>query len=453
MDYDPFDGYDEYGVYDDVGVINLCHRCGKAIKKNPTYCNNCHDAVYCSSKCMKDDKKSHMSTCGIGGGGMFGGGMQGGRSSNNKSTGYGGDKGDQRKRTAGKKQAMKRETKAWKDWNAQLKTFLKQKKQGNDDVSSEILNTLKQVLRCQAPEWWWKQPQRSLYITALRVCVVLTKAYPKAWGDPEDEQSAIAALEQLSQTSSLLVKQLGKENPDKDSTTTTDATTWISQQLKTPCRNANEKDSSIPIGVLKIRDEAVAVIKTVIEAPECSMVDSTEFYRQKLRPLAFQTVESFDNPQHFYSAGGGHERSPYGGAGYMSFSYGKKTKATSKKPSDSGIKSSAAVLWKELSTYPTALPIEYGSSIFVRASENELDKLRVLIIGPEDTPYANGCFVFDLSLGNDYPNAPPKVQFLTTSSFMSPANTLANKNIRFNPNLYECGKVCLSLLGTWSGPR
>ncbi len=27
-----------------------------------------------------------------------------------------------------------------------------------------------------------------------------------------------------------------------------------------------------------------------------------------------------------------------------------------------------------------------------------------------------------------------------------------NHNVRFNPNLYKCGKVCLSILGTWSGP-
>lgn len=25
--------------------------------------------------------------------------------------------------------------------------------------------------------------------------------------------------------------------------------------------------------------------------------------------------------------------------------------------------------------------------------------------------------------------------------------------MRFNPNLYNCGKVCLSLLGTWSGAK
>jgi hypothetical protein len=41
------------------------------------------------------------------------------------------------------------------------------------------------------------------------------------------------------------------------------------------------------------------------------------------------------------------------------------------------------------------------------------------------------------------PSAPHRqVQFLTTGG----------GQVRFNPNLYNCGKVCLSLLGTWSGP-
>ena len=38
---------------------------------------------------------------------------------------------------------------------------------------------------------------------------------------------------------------------------------------------------------------------------------------------------------------------------------------------------------------------------------------------------------------------PPKVTFLTTG----------NGSVRFNPNLYADGKVCLSLLGTYEGPR
>lgn len=42
----------------------------------------------------------------------------------------------------------------------------------------------------------------------------------------------------------------------------------------------------------------------------------------------------------------------------------------------------------------------------------------------------------------DYPQVPPSVHFLTTGG----------GKVRFNPNLYNTGKICLSLLGTWSGP-
>ncbi|KAE8746697.1 hypothetical protein FOCC_FOCC006560 [Frankliniella occidentalis] len=31
--------------------------------------------------------------------------------------------------------------------------------------------------------------------------------------------------------------------------------------------------------------------------------------------------------------------------------------------------------------------------------------------------------------------------------------TTAAGHVRFNPNLYKCGKVCLGLLGTWAGPE
>lgn len=44
----------------------------------------------------------------------------------------------------------------------------------------------------------------------------------------------------------------------------------------------------------------------------------------------------------------------------------------------------------------------------------------------------------DLRLPSDYPDTCPTVNFLTTGG----------GQVRFNPNLYNCGKVCLSLLGT-----
>lgn len=97
---------------------------------------------------------------------------------------------------------------------------------------------------------------------------------------------------------------------------------------------------------------------------------------------------------------------------------------------------------KEMSSLTSSLPVEMGSAIFVRCDETRYDVLKALIIGPEDTPYAHGCFEFDLMLPPTYPMQPPRVQLVTTGG----------GTVRFNPNLYNCGKVCLSLLGTWAGP-
>lgn len=78
----------------------------------------------------------------------------------------------------------------------------------------------------------------------------------------------------------------------------------------------------------------------------------------------------------------------------------------------------------------------------MRCDEQRSDVLKALVIGPEDTPYQNGCFVFDILLPTEYPQTCPLVQLVTTHG----------GQCRFNPNLYADGKVCLSLLGTWEGP-
>ncbi|EME27680.1 ubiquitin-conjugating enzyme family protein [Galdieria sulphuraria] len=99
-------------------------------------------------------------------------------------------------------------------------------------------------------------------------------------------------------------------------------------------------------------------------------------------------------------------------------------------------------LAKEISSLRNDLPLFYGSSIIVRVDEENFDVFRVLIFGPEGTPYANGAFFFDFLLPIEYPEKPPVGRFLNTR----------RGEIRCNPNLYNCGKICLSLLGTWPGP-
>ena len=71
-----------------------------------------------------------------------------------------------------------------------------------------------------------------------------------------------------------------------------------------------------------------------------------------------------------------------------------------------------------------------------------LHLVHALIQGPSDTPYEFGLFFFTLTFPQDYPFSSPKAEIRTTSK----------GTVRFNPNLYSNGKVCLSILGTWEGP-
>lgn len=79
--------------------------------------------------------------------------------------------------------------------------------------------------------------------------------------------------------------------------------------------------------------------------------------------------------------------------------------------------------------------------IFCQFDESDITFVKILIIGPKDTPYENGFYFFSLKFPENYPYSPPHLKSLTQ-----------HHNIRFNPNLYVDGKVCLSILGTWSGP-
>ena len=80
--------------------------------------------------------------------------------------------------------------------------------------------------------------------------------------------------------------------------------------------------------------------------------------------------------------------------------------------------------------------------ICVVPDQENLTKIHALIIGPADTPYEGGFFYFFIRCPPDYPIRPPLVRLMTTGG----------GQVRFNPNLYKNGKVCLSILGTWHGP-
>ena len=160
----------------------------------------------------------------------------------------------------------------------------------------------------------------------------------------------------------------------------------------------DEGDVILATEVNEVADLALKISRRCITAKpiaDLSVISMRERYQTKLGPLRFDSVDSMQN--HYFL-----KKIPTAPTGLNS-----------------------RLLFKELAAYRTALPVEYGSSCFCRVINNRLDLLRIMITGPDDTPYANGCFMFDISMPSNYPASNPKVQFLTTGG----------GRIRFNPNV------------------
>jgi ubiquitin-conjugating enzyme E2 Z len=82
------------------------------------------------------------------------------------------------------------------------------------------------------------------------------------------------------------------------------------------------------------------------------------------------------------------------------------------------------------------------NGIYYLHDDVDILKGYALIVGTENTPYFGGYYFFEFNYPSDYPYSPPKVIFKTNGD-----------NIRFNPNLYATGKVCISILNTWRGDQ
>ncbi len=100
-------------------------------------------------------------------------------------------------------------------------------------------------------------------------------------------------------------------------------------------------------------------------------------------------------------------------------------------------------IMSELSSLKKDLPVNWDSSVIMRIIPTNTNLLSFIIVGPKDTPYHNGLFEFHVYFPDNYPSVVPQVLI----------NTTDNGKVRFNPNLYDNGKVCLSLLGTWRGEK
>ena len=97
------------------------------------------------------------------------------------------------------------------------------------------------------------------------------------------------------------------------------------------------------------------------------------------------------------------------------------------------------ILW-ELKDYEKNKEENNKNGIYLAYNEEDIYKLDLVLVG-SDGPYLGCFFEFNIVLPPTYPFSPPKFKF------KSP-----DENMRIHPNLYGSGKVCLSVINTWSGP-
>ncbi|KAJ5729672.1 uncharacterized protein N7483_004180 [Penicillium malachiteum] len=76
----------------------------------------------------------------------------------------------------------------------------------------------------------------------------------------------------------------------------------------------------------------------------------------------------------------------------------------------------------------------------IHYEDNNIRNIKAILVGTPGTPYAYGFYQLEIEMPPQYPEVPPKVTLCTTNY----------GNTRFGPNLYASGKVCLSILGTWT---
>jgi ubiquitin-protein ligase len=274
------------------------------------------------------------------------------------------------------------------------------------DSAKEAVNHLKLLFRNQAPAEWEKK--ENLYRIGLSLSTLIIRDIQLATllGNDNDDDSLVSLLQQCSEQA-LLIGHRSSHQLDEDAIDDIPFVTWIQDVAEAAIKSVNQAKS---LG-LTTSNKSSSNSSSSSSSTKNGKMDILD-YKKSVGPLRFGFCEGFSN--HIVSS----------------------------LPKTNDKILNPRKIFKELASYSSVLPVELASSIFVRVNEHSLDTIRACIIGPEGTPYEAGCFFFDIKLKASYPQEAPLVKLRTTGG-----NT-----VRFNPNLYADGKVCLSLLGTWRGP-
>ena len=105
----------------------------------------------------------------------------------------------------------------------------------------------------------------------------------------------------------------------------------------------------------------------------------------------------------------------------------------------------------EIKELQDSVSVLENSGIYFHYDESNINIIYAMLVGPEGTPYEKGFYFFKFEYPTSYPMQPPSAKYCTQGVLINHSKN-TSYNVRFNPNLYVCGKVCLSMLNTWTGP-
>ena len=83
-----------------------------------------------------------------------------------------------------------------------------------------------------------------------------------------------------------------------------------------------------------------------------------------------------------------------------------------------------------------------SEGIYYKHDESNMLLGYAYICGPKDSMYFGGNYFYKFEFPYDYPHRPPKMTFINKDG-----------KTRFHPNMYQSGKICLSILNTWKGDQ
>jgi ubiquitin-conjugating enzyme E2 Z len=99
-------------------------------------------------------------------------------------------------------------------------------------------------------------------------------------------------------------------------------------------------------------------------------------------------------------------------------------------------------IFQELEVWKTSRSTkDYDDIYALDYDDDDLTTIHAVIKAPVDSLYKYKFIRLEMKFQSDYPFQPPTVKFIQYGGK------------RIHPNLYVEGKVCLSILNTWSGPK